>query len=81
MTKTRALGTLMAAAAVVLVGAGTASADPVKSQGRGCHGGLVSSFASAEPEGVGNFVGGRNVRGFQQFVREVCEFGFPEPPE
>jgi hypothetical protein len=54
---------------------GTAGADPVRDRfnGRNCHGVATAGFASNDPEGIGNFVGGLNVRGLQLTTRAVCE--------
>ena len=51
--------------------AGTAGADPVNQplNENNCHGFVLAHIASAEPEGVGNFLGGQEVREFQEVGR------------
>ncbi len=62
-------------AAMMVASALPALADPVNqpSTEHNCHGALVARFASGEPEGVGNFVGGQNVKEVQQSFRHQCE--------
>jgi hypothetical protein len=74
MMQIRVIGTILGSAAFILGGlgpfAGTASA--AQPQPPNCHGSSISSFATEEPQGVGNFVGGQNVQGFQQSIRYGC---------
>jgi hypothetical protein len=60
--------------AMIAVSAVPALADPVNQPftGRTCHGYIVAGFASAEPEGVGNNMGGQNVREAQASLRTFC---------
>jgi hypothetical protein len=59
---------------MVLALGGTAAADPVNQPitASNCRGVFVAGFASFDPEGVGNFLGGQNVRSFQEFVESFC---------
>jgi hypothetical protein len=60
--------------AMIAVSAVPALADPVNQPftGRNCHGFIVAHSASQDPEGVGNFIGGQNVREAQEELRTFC---------
>jgi len=61
-----------------LIGAGglpgPAAAAPVNqpSNGANCHGASLAQFASAEPQGVGNTVGGQGVQTLQLAIKAQC---------
>lgn len=65
---------------ILAVTAGPAAADPVRQPftDENCRGFVVSHFASAEPDGVGNTLGGARVQSFQDVVRGLCVYDGPD---
>ena len=62
------LSVTLGMAAMVVVTAAAAFADPVNQplNENNCHGHLIGDYAAYEPEGIGNVLGGKNVKAFQE---------------